>query len=174
MSSSQKLYQEVFAKLRSAHPRVHLKRLVVWVVVGVIQGQSVHLSEIALHMPSQAEAAGRIMRIRRWLASRWIVSRELYDPLIREVLEAWRGREVTIILDGCFIRHKTLQMLRLSLSHCYRALPLAWEVTTSQGNVALEVCASMLDYVAALLGHTKQVMLLAAQYQQDILYTSLI
>jgi hypothetical protein len=76
------------------------------------------LSAIANHIPGDAQAAGRIARIRRWLASKWIVSRTLYHPLIHDVLQAWRGREVTIILDGCFVRHKTLQILRVSLSHC--------------------------------------------------------
>jgi hypothetical protein len=51
------------------------------------------------------------------------------------VLQAWAGREVTIMLDGCFIRHKALQMVRVSLSQSYRALVLAWEVVTEKGNV---------------------------------------
>lgn len=163
MSSSQALYTQVHAKLRSVHPTLHLKRLAVWVwvVVGLIQSQSVHLSEIANHIPGEAEAAGRIMRIRRWLASKWIVSRDLYAPIIRDVLEPWAGRAVTIMLDGCFIRHKTLQILRVSLSHCYRALPLAWEVSASKGNVELEVCAAMLAHVAELLKRTRRVTFLA-------------
>jgi hypothetical protein len=169
MSSSQQLYQQVFNKLRAVHPSLHLKRLNVWVwvIVGLILGKSVHLSEIALHMASEAEAAGRIMRIRRWLASKWIVSRQLYDPLIRELLKAWSGREVTIILDGCFVRHKALQMLRLSLSHCYRALPLGWEVVTNKGNVELEVCEKMLDYAATLLRSTRRVTFLADRGFRD-------
>jgi hypothetical protein len=169
MSSSQQLYQRVHTKLQSVHPSLHQKRLAVWVwvIVGLIQSQSVHLSAIANHIPSRADAAGRIMRIRRWLASSWIVSRTLYTPLIREVLHAWRGREVTIMLDGCFIRHKTLQILRVSLSHCYRALPLAWEVSTSQGLVALEVCDAMLDHVAELLAGTKRVTFLADRGFRD-------
>jgi hypothetical protein len=38
MSSSQQLYNRVFAKLHSLHPSMHLKRLTVWVwvVVGLI------------------------------------------------------------------------------------------------------------------------------------------
>ena len=40
------------------------------------------------------------------------MSRTLYRPLIEEVLQAWANREVTIILDGCFIRQKALQILR--------------------------------------------------------------
>lgn len=169
MSSSQALYRQVHTKLRSLHPTLHLKRLAVWVwvVVGLIQSQSVHLSEIANHIPAEAEAAGRIMRVRRWLASRWIVSRDLYTPIIREVLQSWAGREVTIMLDGCFIRQKALQMLRLSLSHCYRALPLCWEVVTSKGNVELEVCDSMLDHVATLLKRTRRVTFLADRGFRD-------
>ncbi len=169
MSSSQALYTQVHAKLHALHPTLHLKRLAVWVwvVVGLIHSQSVHLSEIANHIPGDTGAAGRIMRVRRWLASRWIVSRELYTPIMREVLEPWSGREVTIMLDGCFIRHKTLQILRVSLSHCYRVLPLAWEVVTNKGNVELNVCDTMLDEVAKLLKRTRRVTFLADRGFRD-------
>jgi hypothetical protein len=83
MSSSQQLYNRVSTKLQALHPTMHLKRLTVWVwvVVGLIQGQSVQLSEIANHIPSETQAVGRIARVRRWLASKWIVSRTLYQPL---------------------------------------------------------------------------------------------
>src|SRR6266540_3441420 len=163
MSSSQQLYTRVFAKLHTLHPTLHLKRLTVWVwvVVGLIQGQSVQLSEIANHIPGDTQAVGRVARIRRWLASKWIVSRTLCQPLIEEVLAAWAGREITIILDGCFIRNKALQILRVSLSHCYRALPLAWEVVTDKGNVELEVCKTMLEHVAKLLKRMRRVTFLA-------------
>lgn len=77
------------------------------------------------------------------------------------MLQSWRYREITIILDGCLIRHKTLQMLRLSLSHCVRALPLAWEIVTSKGNVETEVCERLVRYVAELLKHTRRVTFLA-------------
>jgi hypothetical protein len=131
------------------------------VVVGLIQGKSIQLSEIANHIPGEAQAAGRIMRIRRWLASTWIVSRTLYQPLLEEVLQAWQNREITIMLDGCFIRHKALQILRVSLSHCYRALPLVWEVVTNKGNVELDVCETMLEHVAKLLMRMRRVTFLA-------------
>lgn len=169
MSSSQALYTQVHAKLHALHPTLHLKRLTVWVwvVVGLIHSQSIHLSEIANHIPGDTDAAGRIMRVRRWLASRWIVSRTLYTPLIREVLDGWAGRDVTIMLDGCFIRHKTLQILRVSLSHCYRALPLAWDVVTNKGNVELDVCDTMLDHVAKLLKRTRRVTFLADRGFRD-------
>jgi hypothetical protein len=163
MSSSQQVYNRVSTKLQALHPTVHLKRLTVWVwvVVGLIQGQSVQLSEIANHIPGDTQAVGRLARVRRFLASKWIVSRALYQPLIEEVLQTWAAHDVTIMLDGCFIRHKTLQILRVSLSHCYRALPLAWEVMTSKGNVELEVCETMLEHVATLLKRMRRVTFLA-------------
>src|SRR6266508_2445580 len=81
MSSSQQLYNRVSTKLQALHPTLHLKRLRVWVwvVVGLIQGQSVQLSEIANHIPGDTQAVARVARIRRWLASKWIVSRTLYQ-----------------------------------------------------------------------------------------------
>jgi hypothetical protein len=107
------------------------------------------------------KAVGRLARIRRFLASKWIISRTLYQPIIEEVLQAWAGREVTIVLVGCFIRNKALQILRVSLCHCYRALPLAWEVVTDKGNVELEVCKTMLEHVAKLVGRMRRVTFLA-------------
>jgi hypothetical protein len=85
----------------------------------------------------------------------------LYTPIIAAVVQPWAGREVTIIVDGCFIRNKALQILRVSLSHCYRALPLAWEISISKGNVELEVCEAMLDHVARLLRRMRRVTFLA-------------
>jgi hypothetical protein len=169
MSSSQEVYTQIATKLESIHPGLHWRRLAnwIWIIVGLVQSQSVHLSQIALHIPGPAEEAGRIARIRRWLANQAIQPRELYDPIIGKVLGAWRGREVTIILDGCFIRHKTLQILRVSLSHCYRALPLAWEVVSSKGNVEVEVCERMLRYLAELLGSSRRVTFLADRGFRD-------
>jgi hypothetical protein len=159
VSSSQEVYTRIADKLQAVHPTLHWRQLSnwIWIIVGLIQGQSVHLSQLALHLPVGGKVAGRMTRIRRWLANDAIELRVLYDPLISEVLQPWKCREVTIILDGCFIRHKTLQMLRLSLSHCFRALPLAWEVVTSKSNVETEVCERMLRYVAELLQHTRRV-----------------
>jgi hypothetical protein len=56
MSSSQQSYDRVSTNLQALHPTLHLKRLTVWVwvVIGLIQGQSVQLSEIASHIPGGA------------------------------------------------------------------------------------------------------------------------
>ena len=163
MSSSAQLYSRISTKLRSLHPTLHQTRLAnwVWVIVGLVLGRSVHLSTIANHIPGDTDAESRVALVRRWLANRFVDSRQLYTPLIQEVLGAWANREVTIMLDGCFIRHKALQILRVSLSHCYRAVPLDWEVSKSKGTVEVESCASMLAHVARLLKRTRRVTFLA-------------
>jgi hypothetical protein len=163
VSSSQQLYSQISEQLERFHGQLHRRRLAnwVWVVVGLILAKSVQLSAIANHLPDTTDAVARIAKIRRFLKNPHIQTQELYRPIISEVLQAWSGREVTIMLDGCFVYGDRLQMLRLSLSHCYRALPLAWKVVTSKGLVGLEVCEPMLEQVAVLLKPTRRVTFLA-------------
>ena len=105
MSISEELYTRVFTKLRAVHPEPHLKRITnwVWVIVGLILSQSVHLSQIAQHIPSEAQAAGRIAQVRRWLSNTFIDVADFYRPLIMEALQGWAHKDVFIILDGCSV-----------------------------------------------------------------------
>lgn len=169
MSSNEGLYTSVFELLRELHPTVHVKRIMnwVWIVVGLIQTQSIHLSEIAGVLPGSAKAAGRIARIRRWLGSAQVDVAAFYEPLIRRVLVAWQGRPVFVILDGCAVHHATMQFFRLSLSHCYRALPLAWMSVPRKGLIQVQDCAALLKQAAALLTGTGPVTFLADRGFRD-------
>ena len=97
MSISAELYTRVFTKLRAAHPEPHRKRISnwVWVIVGLTRclSQSVHLSQIAQHIPSEAQAAGRIAQVRRWLKNKFINVPAFYRPLITGALQEWADRE---------------------------------------------------------------------------------
>jgi len=90
MSSSHELYNRVFERLRAVHPKPHVKRISnwVWIIVGMILSHSVQLSQIAQHIPSDAQAAGRIAQIRRWLSNRFVNVPAFYRPLIQQVLAA--------------------------------------------------------------------------------------
>ena len=153
MSTSEELYIRLFEKLRAVHKETHVKRIAnwVWVTVGLILSQSVHLSQIALHIPGEAEAAGRVAKVRRWLANRFIAVPEFYQPLITEVLQGWANKHVYVILDACSVNHDALQFVRLSLSHCCRALPLSWLVVAGSGLIGLEKCNELLDAAVRLL-----------------------
>jgi hypothetical protein len=169
MGSSHGLYNELFAYLRAAHPEPHLKRISnwVWIVVGMILSKSVQLAQIAQHIPSEAEAAGRIMQIRRWLSNRFIKPVEFYRPLIRQVLSPWAGQDVFILLDATAVHGDKLQILRMGLSHALRALPLSWLVITGPGLVQVEAADSLLSETQSLLAHVATATLIADRGFRD-------
>jgi hypothetical protein len=90
MSSNDALYTRLFEKLREFHPDEHLRRITNWgwIVVGLIQSHSVHLSEIAQHIPSDAQVPGHIAQVRRWLPNRFIKVPEFYRPLITQAIQS--------------------------------------------------------------------------------------
>lgn len=169
MSNSSILYARLFKVLRADHPEIRITRIAnwVWVVVGLIQAHSVHLSQIAQHIPGEAQAAGRLAQVRRWLANKFINVETFYEPLMQTVLQQWASKPVFIILDGCAVNHKALQFFRLSLSHCFRALPLAWLVVEGTGLIQMEACAELLAQVARLLALTSSVTFLADRGFRD-------
>jgi hypothetical protein len=169
MSISDELYTRVFTKLRAVHPEPHLKRIAnwVWVIVGLILSQSVHLSQIAQHIPSDAQAAGRIAQVRRWLKNKFIDVPAFYRPLIIEALQAWAGKDVFVILDGCLVNHEALQFFRLSLSHCFRAIPLTWLTVKGPGLITVEKCDVLLNEAAQVLRHVATVTFLADRGFRD-------
>ncbi len=169
MGSSHGLYNELFSFLRTVHAEPHVKRVSnwVWIVVGMILSHSVQLSQIAQHIPSEAEAAGRIMQIRRWLSNRFVKPLEFYRPLISKVLESWVEQDVFILLDSTAVHGGQLQILRLALSHAFRALPLSWLVIAGQGLVSVESAEALLNESARLLAQVASVTLLADRGFRD-------
>ncbi len=169
MSSCDSLYNRLFAYLRTVHPEPHVTRISNWVkiMVGMILAHSVQLSQIAQHIPSEAKAAGRIAQIRRWLSNRFVNPIEFYRPLIQATLKHWAGQAVFIILDGTAVNHGQLQVLRLSLSHACRALPLTWLVIAGTGLVTVEQASKLLDEALLLLGALQRMTFLADRGFRD-------
>lgn len=169
MSSNDELYTRLFTKLREVHSDEHLRRIKnwAWIVVGLIQSHSVHLSEVAQHIPSEAQAPGRIAQVRRWLSNKFIKVADFYRPLITPAIQAWQDKNVFLILDGCGVNHEALQFFRLSLSHCYRAVPLAWLVVARAGLIQVEACEALFEQVVRLLPAVASVTFLADRGFRD-------
>jgi hypothetical protein len=169
MGSSHGLYNELFSYLRTVHPEPHLKRISnwVWIVVGMILSHSVQLAQIAQHIPSEAQAAGRIMLIRRWLSNVFVKPIEFYRPLISQVLEHWSGQDLFILLDSTVVNGGKLQILRMALSHAFRALPLSWLVIVGPGLVTVERAEALLSETQRLLSQVASVTLLADRGFRD-------
>jgi hypothetical protein len=69
MSSSQELYTRLIGTLNALVSVTHIAELKnwVWIVVGILQSNSVALSQIATHIPGETQAESRVTTIRRWL-----------------------------------------------------------------------------------------------------------
>ncbi len=169
MGSSHGLYNELFVYLRAVHDEPHVTRVSnwVWIMVGMILSHSIQLAQIAQHIPSKAEAAGRIMQIRRWLSNRFVKPIEFYRPLIGRVLESWAGQAVYILLDTTALNKGRLQILRMALSHAYRALPLSWLVISGPGLVTVESATALLSECQRLLTRLGRVTLCADRGFRD-------
>jgi hypothetical protein len=123
-----------------------------WLTVGILQSQAVALGAIATHLPWEAKAESRIARLRRWLRNPHVQVRELYWPLLAQVLgTAWQEEHAFVILDGLMVFGNHWQIFRLSLEHGCRAIPLAWVVIPGKGLVGIEKLQTMLEQVAAFL-----------------------
>lgn len=164
MSSSQELYNHLIETIRplvEISPIGHLNNWM-WIVVGILQSNSLALSQIALHIPGHANAESRVATIRRWLQDRQVNVWTYYQPVLEHVLASWRAVEATVILDGVEVYGDRLQIFRLSLRHGCRAIPLVWTVFPGQGLAQVEKLEAMLTRAAQFLRpRVKQVRFLA-------------
>jgi hypothetical protein len=104
----------------------HIKQVTnwMWIVVGILQANSIALSKIAMFIPGTAEAESRVTTIRRWLKNLRVDAWTFYRPILEHVLEGWRAVETVVVLDGVAVFGDRLQIFRLSLVHGHRAIPL--------------------------------------------------
>jgi len=170
MSSSEVLYTKVIETLASLASVSHVAQMKnwVWIVVGIIQAQSVALPKIATHIPGTAQAESRVTTIRRWLANVKVDVWSLYRPVLEHALQGWQAIEAIVILDGVMVFGDRLQVFRLSLAHGCRAIPLVWKVTRGTGITQVEVLESMLEQAAHFLhGRVKRVRFVADRGFRD-------
>ncbi|MBD2311185.1 hypothetical protein H6G20_05875 [Desertifilum sp. FACHB-1129] len=67
----------------------HLKTLC-WMVIGIIESQTIHLSGFGVHIRSRAQVAQSHQRqFRRWLSNRRIDVKAAYQALMAEALAHW-------------------------------------------------------------------------------------
>ena len=123
----------------------------IWLVVAVLQGHTLALSQLAMYLPGPTDAASRVTRIRRWLMNPRVDVWALYQPLLERVLTGWRVACLNVIIDGTMVFGDRLQVVRLSLVHAGRAIPLAWLVVTGTGLVQAERLQTVFRQVADCL-----------------------
>jgi hypothetical protein len=124
----------------------------VWIIVGIVQANSMALGKIATHIPvGSAVAESRVTTIRRWLSNPHIDVWTFYQPILDQVLGEWHSVEAVVILDGVQVFGDRLQIFRLSLRHGNRAIPLVWLVLPGKGLTQVETLEPMLTRAAEFL-----------------------
>ena len=154
MSSSHELYNRIISTLRPLVTVSNLKQLNnwVWIVVGILQAESIALSQIATHIPvGSAVEEWRITTIRRWLKNPRIQVWNFYRPILEHVLHDWANVEAVVMLDGVQVFGDRLQIYLLSLRHGNRAIPLVWTVLSGKGLTHVEKLEAMLTQAAEFL-----------------------
>jgi len=104
MGSRHELYNRLMGRLNSLVEVSHLQHLTnwTWIVVGILQANSIALSKMANHIPSEAEAESRVTTLRRWLKNLKIEVWALYRRVLEQVLAGWHAVEATVCsVIGC-------------------------------------------------------------------------
>lgn len=164
MSSSRELYTRMIHTLNPLVSVAHISHLTnwVWLVVGIVQAQSLALSQIAIAIPGEASAESRVTTLRRWLKNFRVEVWDFYRPVLEHVLQDWQRVTAYVLLDGAMVFGNRWQIYRLSLAHAGRAIPLVWLVLPGTGLTQTEKMAALLTRAAAFLNpRVQQVVFLA-------------
>jgi len=153
MSISQELYNRLSETIRPLVSVSNSKQIAnwLWIVVGLLLGNSPALSRIATYLPMDTEAESRVTLIRRWLKNLKIDVWAFYEPILAHVLQGWRAVDVFVILDGVMVFGDRWQVFRLSLQHGCRAIPLMWMVVDGNGVISVDRLAERLGRLAQFL-----------------------
>ena len=152
--STNQLYHTWFQRIVQMWPhlRVTKMRNLAWLIVGIYQSRSVHLSKIAGKIPGKAKLPSLTRRLSRFLANRAIRVRELYSPIARQLLEsrAHHG-EIRLIVDGTKVGFGH-QLLIVALAYRRRALPIAWTwIKSAKGHSSASKQLALLGHVYGLI-----------------------
>ncbi len=149
------LYHTWLQRVRQLRPGERITRLraLVWLMVGIYQSRSVHLSKVAGKMPGQAKLLSAVRRLSRFLDNPAIQVRDWYEPVAREWLAhvAATVGEIRLIADGTQIGFGH-QLLIIAVAFRRRAIPIAWTwVKSSRGHSSAQKQLALLKYVQGLL-----------------------
>ena len=153
--SINQLYHTWFQRVRQLRPSERITRLrnLAWLVVGIYQSRSVHLSRIATKIPSSAKLISLTRRLSRFLDNPAVHVREWYKPIAQNVLLSMANTvgEIRLIADGTKIGFGH-QLLIIAVAYRRRAIPIAWTwVKMPKGHSSAFKQLALLAYVRGLI-----------------------
>ncbi len=153
--SINRLYNTWLKKIRQLRPDERVTRLrnMAWLVTGIYQSKSVHLSKIALKIPCVAKVRSIVRRLSRFLNNPAVRVREWYEPIARDLLQSMADTvgEIRLIADGTKVGFGH-QLLMISVAFCRRSIPIAWTwVGKPRGHSSAFKQLALLAYVRRLI-----------------------
>lgn len=152
--SANRLYHTWFEQIRQVLPdeRITRVRNFVWLMVGIYQSKSVHLSDIASKIPGRAKELSIVRRLSRFLANPTVRVREWYISVARNLLQSMAQTvgEIRLIADGTKVGFNH-QLLIIAIAYHRRALPIAWTwIRCAKGHSSAHKQLALLAYVRGL------------------------
>lgn len=145
-------WKEQICALRP-HQRITQIQNFAWMMVGIYQSRSVHLSKIAGKVLGNAKLLSTVRRFERFLDNQAIEVRTWYEPIAKQWIAAqWQHfREIRLIVDGTKVGFGH-QLLMVSLAYRRRSIPIAWTwVPYVRGHSSAQKQIELLRYVKTLL-----------------------
>ena len=149
------LYHTWIQRILELHPDERMTRVrnFAWLMIGIYESRSVHLSKIAGKIPGQAKLVSITRRLSRFLDNPAVRVRHWYEPLARGWLQAQHDslKEIRLIVDGTKVGFAH-QLLMVSIAYRRRAIPIAWTwVKHVKGHSPAGKQIALLNYVKRLL-----------------------
>src|SRR5271157_377161 len=153
--STNRLYDTWMRRICELRPqqRITQVRNLVWLMIGIHESHSVHLSKIAGKIPGSAQLVSTTRRLSRFLNNPAVRVREWYRPIAQQWLQAQAAclKEIHLLVDGTKVGFGH-QLLMVSLAYRKRAIPIAWTwVKHARGHSGAFKQLALLNYVRTLL-----------------------
>lgn len=157
-----KLYNTWMNKITQLLPneRVTRVRNLAWLLTGIFESKSVHLSKVASKLPGKAMLVSATRRLDRFLESSEFRVRDWYEPIVKRLVAQRAGQEYRLLVDGSKVGFGH-QFLVIALAYRRRAIPLVWMwVRSSRGHSTAGRQLALLSYIYKLLPAVARVVVL--------------
>jgi len=150
-----KLYRIWKEQIRALRPSQRITQIenFVWMMIGIYQSRSVHLSKIAGKVLGDAKLLSTVRRFERFLDNKAVEVCTWYEPLAKQWIAAqWQQLgEIRLIVDGTTVGFGH-QLLMVCLAYRRRSIPIAWDwIKQVRGHSSAKKHIELLKYVKGLL-----------------------
>ena len=139
----------------------HLKTCI-WIIIALVHTGNVNLTKWSMYIPCRGKfAQSRQRRIQRWLNNPRINVHRIYQSLVKAALSDWSEAKIFLALDTSVFWEEYC-LVRLSVIHRGRALPLVWRVMKHESaSISFADYREMIKQAEARLPESVKVILLA-------------